>query len=152
MTDRNVTHATFTLERTYRAPRTRVFRAFSDYETKKKWFGGPATVEAGMDFQVGGREHAQGRVGEGAGEHAYRFDSVYLDIVPDERIIYAYDMDMNGKHISASLATIELADAAGGTRLKLTEQGAYLDGFDDPKVREQGTRDLLEAIARVVEA
>jgi hypothetical protein len=60
-------------------------------------------------------------------------------------------MDADGQHISASLTTIELADAADGTQLKLTEQGAYLDGFDDPKIRENGTVGLLAALAKVVE-
>ena len=32
--------------------------------------------------------------------------------------------------------------------LVLTEQGAYLDGFDEPAVREEGTRYLMEALAR----
>ena len=35
----------------------------------------------------------------------------------------------------------------GGTRLVLTEQGAYLDGREQPAWREQGTADQLEALA-----
>ena len=34
MPDRSVTHATFTLERTFQAPPDRVFRAWSDPEVK----------------------------------------------------------------------------------------------------------------------
>jgi uncharacterized protein YndB with AHSA1/START domain len=40
MTDRKVTHATFSIERTYGAPPERVFRAFADPEAKAKWFAG----------------------------------------------------------------------------------------------------------------
>jgi uncharacterized protein YndB with AHSA1/START domain len=32
------------------------------------------------------------------------------------------------------------------TRLVLTEQGAYLDGFDDTGERERGTAELLDAL------
>jgi hypothetical protein len=55
-------------------------------------------------------------------------------------------MHLDDKRISVSLATIELAPAADGTHLTLTEQGAYLDDFDDPTLRETGMRDLLEAL------
>jgi hypothetical protein len=34
----------------------------------------------------------------------------------------------------------------GGTRLVLTEQGAYLDGQEQPAWREHGTADQLEAL------
>lgn len=153
-TKRNVVHATFTLERTYKAPRNKVFAAFSDFDTKKKWFGSMDgdNSRASMDFRVGGREHSEGRAGVGTDRHNYRFDAIYLDIVEAERLIYAYDMDMDGHHISASLATIEFLDAREGTRLKLTEQGAFLDGYDDAGSREAGTRQLLDAVAKVVEA
>jgi hypothetical protein len=35
-----------------------------------------------------------------------------------------------------------------GTRLVYTEQGAFLDGHDDPREREQGTGGLLDALAQ----
>jgi hypothetical protein len=41
---------------------------------------------------------------------------------------------------------VEFEPAGAGTRPVLTEQGAFLDGFDDPSSRERGTRDLLEAL------
>ena len=39
----------------------------------------------------------------------HRFDSLYYDIVPDERIVYSYEMHLDDKRISVSLATIEFA-------------------------------------------
>jgi hypothetical protein len=38
--------------------------------------------------------------------------------------------------------------SGGSTHLSLTEQGAYLEGFDDVAGREQGSRELLEALGR----
>ena len=50
--------------------------------------------------------------------------------------------------MTVSLTTVEFTPAAdGGTRLVLTEQGAYLDGREQPAWREQGTADQLEALA-----
>ena len=41
MTERNVTHATFVIERTYGAAPARVFNAFADAAAKARWFVGP---------------------------------------------------------------------------------------------------------------
>ncbi len=146
MTKRSVTHVTFILERVYPVAPERVFNAFADPTAKAKWFGGPPEWGPGkqsMDFRVGGRETS---VGGPKGGPLISFRAIYLNIVPNERIIYAYDMDFDGKPISASLATIEIATEGSGTRLKVTEQGAYLDGYDDAGQREHGTRELLEKL------
>ncbi|MDP9200400.1 MAG: SRPBCC domain-containing protein [Gemmatimonadota bacterium] len=60
-----------------------------------------------------------------------------------ERIISTYDMHMDDKRISVSLATVEFKPARAGTRLVFTEQGVFLDGYHNPPDRERGTRDLL---------
>jgi hypothetical protein len=40
-------------------------------------------------------------------------------------------MSLDQTLISVSLATVELKAEATGTRLVVTEQGAWLDGYDD---------------------
>jgi hypothetical protein len=44
------------------------------------------------------------------------------------------------------VATVELGPEGAGTRLVLTEQGAYFDGLDDTGERERGTAELLDAL------
>jgi uncharacterized protein YndB with AHSA1/START domain len=143
----SVTHSTFSLERTYDATPARVFAAFADAEQKEQWFAGPEEewelLAFEVDFRVGGREHNRGGHKDGL---ISSFEALYYDIVPDQRIVYSYEMHVDDKRISVSLATIELEPAGEGTRLTLTEQGAYLDDFDDPKLRETGTGELLEAL------
>jgi uncharacterized protein YndB with AHSA1/START domain len=141
MTERSVTHATFVLERSYDAPPSRVYAAWADPEAKARWFGGGEDAFE-MDFRVGGREHNSGTMGS----DTYTFDATYQDIVEDERIVYTYDMHLNGQRISVSVATVEFKPQGDATRLVFTEQGAFLDGFDDPRMREQGTGSLLEAL------
>ena len=146
MSERSVTHNTFTLERTYDAPVARVFAAFADWDAKQMWFAGPEDWEQGeasMDFRVGGREVNKGGP---KGGPVHSFESRYYDIVPNERIVYAYEMYMDDKRISVSVSTFELKAEGSRTRLKLTEQGAYLDGFDNGTQREEGTRELLDAL------
>ena len=141
MTERSVTHATFVLERNYDAPPSRVYDAWADPEAKARWFGGGEAAYE-MDFRVGGREHNRGTMGN----NTYSFDALFQDIVEDERIVYTYDMHLNGQRISVSVATVEFKPKGDGTQLVLTEQGVFLDGFDDPRMREQGTGTLLEAL------
>jgi uncharacterized protein YndB with AHSA1/START domain len=146
MVQRSVTHATFVIERTYDAPPAKVFAACADPVKKRRWFGGPeewGRGEYSLDFRIGGRERSVGGPPQGP-THVY--DALYYDIVPNERIIIAYDMHLDDKRISVSLASIELKPAGKGTRLTFTEQGAFLDGYDDAGSRERGTSDLLDAL------
>jgi uncharacterized protein YndB with AHSA1/START domain len=146
MPDRSVAHATFVVERTYDAPPARVFAAWADPAVKARWFAGPDDWESApneLDFRVGGREVS--RSGPPGGP-VYTYDARYQDIVPDRRIVYAYEMLADETRISVSLGTVEIEPAGAGTRLIYTEQGAYLDGLDTPAQREQGTGTLLDAL------
>jgi len=146
MSERSASHGAFTLERVYDAAPARVFKAWADPAIKARWFGGIEgwqMLERSIDFRIGGKERLSGRKGSGI---VSTFDAVYHDIVPDQRIIYCYDMRLDDVHISASLATVELVAAGNGTRLTFTEQAVFLDGYDDSGSRERGTRLLLEQL------
>ena len=144
-------HSTFRLERAYTASPARVFRAFAETEAKRRWFvegEGWEISEYTADFRIGGHELSRFRF---RGGPEIVNETVYLDIVPDARLIFAYRMATEEGPMSASLTTIELVPQGSGTLLVQTEQGAYLDGSDDGTNREAGWRGLLEALAREVE-
>jgi uncharacterized protein YndB with AHSA1/START domain len=147
MTDRSAVHDTFRIDRHFDAAPARVFRAWADPQAKAKWFGGPAeTKREEFDFREGGRETMESLFDNGT---SFAYYASYTDIVPDERIVYTYEMSMNGQRISVSVATIELRPGkAGGTDFVLTEQGVYLDGLDNSAQRKQGTEDLMDALAK----
>lgn len=148
MKQRTVTHASFSISRHFKQSPDRVFGAFATEKAKQAWFHGPedwARDVHKMDFRVGGIETS---VGGPPGGWVSSFHCIYQDIVPDERIVFSYDMDLDGERISVSLTTIELKRDGAGTHLTYTEQGAYLDGWDHPDGREQGTRDLLDNLER----
>jgi uncharacterized protein YndB with AHSA1/START domain len=154
--NRSTDHATFTIERTYDAEPARVFAAWADPEAKAAWFGpgdgeGPDSSSKGehsLEFAVDGRERLTVAAPAGA---AYTFDARYRDIVPDARIVYAYEMYREEVRISVSLATVEFEGVGQGTRLTFTEQGVFLDGQDTPAEREHGTKPLLEALGHYLE-
>lgn len=144
------TYGAFTVARDFPYPPAVVYRAFADPEAKARWFGGGdewTPIERAMDMRVGGREIAKGRWGSGM---VTCFEAVYLDIVPEERLVYAYTMHLDERKISVSLATVEIAAALGGSQLKITEQGVFLNGYEDKGAREHGTRELVERIARTL--
>lgn len=149
MTTHKIHHDTFTLERTYKASPDRVFNAWANVEAKAKWFGGPSDVwtstERTMNFKVGGQERAGGIFKNT--NMTTLFAATYFDIVENQRIVYTYDMFVNGEKISVSLASIELYPAVGGgTRMVLTEQGAYFDKEAEKSAisRRNGTLGLVE--------
>jgi uncharacterized protein YndB with AHSA1/START domain len=151
-TERKLTHSTFDLEREYKAPVSKVFQAFADPKIKAKWFDGPEPwrpIGSAMDFREGGREFNEGQFGEGG--PVSRFDATYHEIVENLRIVYSYEMRVDGARLSVSLTSIELKPTDAGTLLTLTEQGVYFDDLDNTEQRIAGTRELLDSIAPVVD-
>lgn len=152
-TETTTVHDTFTLEREYPAPPAAVFAAFADLDTKKRWFvlpeGWVVDRPHTLDFRVGGAEHESSGP---PGSPPHTFDAVYHDIVEDRRIVYSYRMTLGGQPISVSLTTVELAPGGAGTRLRLTEHGAYFEGVEAPAVRRQGVGKQLDALASAIAA
>jgi uncharacterized protein YndB with AHSA1/START domain len=144
---RLVTHSTFTLERTYPADPERVFAAWAEPAAKAAWFAGGPDRPHSLDFRVGGRETA-------GGEHdgkVLAWESTYVDIVPNERITYTSTLHVGDQLATASLTTVEFSSAAGQTQLTLTEHGAYLDGFEKPEWREEGTSSQLDTLGKTLD-
>lgn len=141
MKQRFTTHATFQIERIYRATPERVFAAWSDRSAKARWYQ-PAEI---FDFRVGGREFSRGGP---AGGPVFTFEAYYQEIVPNERLVYTYSLDLEEIRISVSIATIELVPTSEGTKLVFTEQGTFFDGHDTPEQREQGTKELLNLLRK----
>jgi uncharacterized protein YndB with AHSA1/START domain len=138
--DRSATHSTFVIERSYDASPGRVFSAWAEKSAKEQWFGPGEEHE--MDFREGGSEHLLVRM-EGA---SYTYDAYYADIVPGERIVFTYTMHRDGTRLSVSVTTVELLAEGERTQLRYTEQGVFLDGQDEPELREHGTNELLDKL------
>jgi uncharacterized protein YndB with AHSA1/START domain len=150
---RSAAHGSFHIARTYDAPVARVWRALTEEAAKNQWFGGPPDrwepLERFMDVRPGGKERAKGRWDGGV---VSTFDATYFDVIPNQRLVYAYEMHLDDRKISVSLATMELRQDAAGTMVKITEQGAFLDGYDDAGSREHGTYGLLDALGAFLSA
>ena len=139
----SVVHDSFSIERTYPVAPATVFAAWASLAAKAHWFADEGVELVGdhtLDFRPGGREHLSA---EAEGKH-FDFDATYYDIVENERFVWSYDMHMDGRRMSVSVGTVELTGVPGGTRLVMTEQGAFLDGLDTNEQRAEGTRQFLD--------
>ncbi len=138
---------TFDIVRTYKASPERVFAACADPVKKRRWFvegenWNIASFE--MDFREGGFERSSFRFKDGP---VITNDTVFHDIVPSRRIVSSYGMTMAGRRFSVSLATLELEPSGAGTRLRYTEQAAFFDDPNGPRLRREGCAELLETLA-----
>jgi uncharacterized protein YndB with AHSA1/START domain len=150
--ERSQIHATFVLERSYPAPGATVWHALSDNAARDEWFSGGdqfAAREKSHEFRVGGHGTEEG---QWHGGPESKFLSTYTDIVDCQRIVFTYDMWIDGQHLSTSLTTITVEPDGSGTRLTYTEQGVHFDGLDTAETREEGTKGLLDQLGSYVAA
>ena len=142
-----ISFGSFTIERKYAHKPERVFRAFEDPKAHYRWFvsgEGWEIDEYTHDFRVGGHEH--GKFRPAGAPITIGNDTRYLEITRAQRIVSAYTMSLDGKPISHSLATIELApDGPKGCKLTYTEQGAYFGGQGEQEIinRRTGCEELF---------
>ena len=145
------THGDFSINRVYDASPADVYAAWSDAGTKARWFIGPegwSPVERTLDLRVGGTETLHGRFAATGAETL--FTARYHLVEEGARLVYAYDMHLNARHHSVSIATVEFIGDPEGTRLRFTEQVTFVDGTDGRDgtlARKRGTSAHLERIA-----
>ncbi len=150
MTSEFIEHTTFVIERELPGSPRHAFRFWSDRALKELWNACHpewAVLEEAFDFRTGGGEVKRWRTpdGEELAYHAY-----FLDIVPEQRIIYAYEMTFAGRRMSASLATVEFSPLGTQTQMKFTEQAAFLGDKGARRRRVGGTEEGFDRLASAI--
>ncbi len=141
-----VLHGSFTVERDLAASPGHVYSAYADFTVRRRWFRMPGDSSRGsheLEFRVGWHEVASGVFAPaGEAEEALSYRSTFWDLEPGARIVFSYSVALNGVRRWASLVTVSLsarplpaAPSGAGTRLRHTEQYAFLaydgDGAHD---------------------
>jgi uncharacterized protein YndB with AHSA1/START domain len=75
----------------------------------------------------------------------------FHDIVPDQRIVEAGHMSLNGNPISVALITFEFHDDGAGTHLVCTHQAVFFEGSDGPQMRKGGWEALLDQVGQALD-
>ena len=146
-------HSTFVIERTLPASRARVFSAWAEAEKKRRWFACHddwRQVQYTLDFRLNGVEVNTVERPDGV---KHFFEGRYLNIVLNDRIVYAYTLYVGPVLISVSLVTVEFTPAptaADKTLMTFTEQVAFLDSNANVEERREGTAIGLDRIADIL--
>src|SRR4051812_32363012 len=119
------------LTRELKAPRARVFAAWTDPALAAQWWcpSGCTLLGCEMDVRAGGKWHRRMRVSDGSVIAKY---GVYREVEPPGRLVFTYNTDYgNGTIDPETVVSLTFAEAPGGTRLTL-----WHSEFEDVAVRD----------------
>ena len=132
-----------TLKRSYPVPPERVWRAWTDPQALKRWFGpggeDPVSL-ADLDVREGGRFRI---VFGGADGKAHEVQGVYREVVPHRKLVFTWTWP-NSSPERESEITIELRAAGSGTDLVFRQER-----FFDATVRDGHQRGWTEAFVKL---
>lgn len=148
---------TLTITRVFNAPRSLVWKMFSDPLHLSQWWGpqGFSNPVCDLDFRVGGRWH---HVMRGPDGREYPTDSTFIEIVPPERIVYrnaAPQGEVWGDNPPPSFRrTLSFVEAKGMTKLTLFAEFESFESRESARKRGfiEGTLESYDRLAAQLEA
>jgi uncharacterized protein YndB with AHSA1/START domain len=136
------------MTRIFNAPRSLVFKAWTDPEHLMRWWGphGFTVVSCEMDLRPGGGWHVRMRAPNGRED---RQRGVYREIVEPERLAFTYAFeDATGNRGHETLVTVTFDDQGGKTRVTVHQAVFESSAMCDDHVRGWG--EALERLAEFV--
>jgi len=123
-----------TLNRSYPVPPEKVWRAWTDPQALKRWWGpGEADLVSVVDLDV--RKDGKFRIVFGGPEgRAHEVQGVYREVVPHRKLVFTWTWP-NSTPERESVITIELRAAGGGTEFVFRQEQ-----FIDATVRDNHRR------------
>ena len=137
---------TLHLTRTFPAPREKVFRAWTDPEELKKWWGpeGYETPTAEVDLRVGGA-YRFGMQKSPDGDIFY-LRGTYREVRPPERLVYTWRWEAEPE-LGETLVTVEFLARGGSTEVVLTHEL-----FPSKEARDGHSRGWNSSLDRLAKA
>jgi uncharacterized protein YndB with AHSA1/START domain len=133
------------IERIFDAPRSLVFKAWTEPERLMRWWGpnGVTTVSCKMDLRAGGAW----RISMRCRGNEERQQGVFREIVEPERLVFTYAFeDPTGNPGHETLVTVTFAEHGGKTKLTLKQAV-----FDTVATRDDHVRGWSEALGHLTE-
>ena len=145
------------IEKEFNAPTSDVWKAFTDVETFKKWFGpeGFSTPVAQIDPKVGGKIYVEMQDDAGYIQKGMRspMEGEFKEVAAPTKMVYSANPLVNRKPAMETLVTINLIEEGGKTKMNLhvevvsstPEAAPMLEGM------ETGWRQSLDKLAKLLE-
>ncbi|MCR4265797.1 SRPBCC domain-containing protein [Nitratireductor sp. ZSWI3] len=140
------------LTKEFDQPVADVFLAWSREDAQRAWGDPGEGWEMTFDqfrFTIGETDVC--RFGPKGGPQ-YVNENRYLQIEPEQRIVYATSLKSADRLTFAGTVVITFEATNDGTRMRLIEQGLYFDGLDDLAGHRSGWEGMLSALARYLRA
>jgi uncharacterized protein YndB with AHSA1/START domain len=109
------------MKRTFRAPRAKVFRAWTDRGELARWFAPSAdysTVVPELELRIGGRYRIEMR---DKGGNVHSVFGTYQEIKPPEKVVFTWRWEGDSGPEN-SVVTIEFQDLGTSTEVTLTHE------------------------------
>src|SRR5438445_13670197 len=112
---------TVRLQRTFQAPREKVFQAWTRPEDLKRWSapGDLTTPVAEVDLRVGGRYRIDMRAPDGT---LHRVTGTYREVDPPNRLVYTWQWETT-PGATETLVTVAFHDRAGPAGAQVSRDG-----------------------------
>lgn len=109
------------VNRTFKAPRDRVYRAWTVAAELDRWFAPDPnfTVRSSIDLRLGGQYRIDMQRPDGQVFSAF---GVYREIRPPERLVFTWSAAGGPEPVEDTLVTVEFFEAGDKTQVTLTHQ------------------------------
>lgn len=116
---------TLVTTRVFDAPVEQVYKAWTDPKQVARWFPpeGLTAPVCQLDVRVGGamRIDMKGPEGEPFKGQVFPGRGVYREVVPNKRLAFTFQPEMEGRSMPSVLMTVEFEDQAGRTKLTIRQ-------------------------------
>ena len=138
------------LTRSFKASRSKVFRAWTEPEELKKWWQlgqGWRLNIVEVDLRVGGKY----RIGltSAGGDATHEVTGMFQEVSPPERLVYTWTTKGSGLGSDDSLVTVEFHDKGASTEVVLRHES--LAGDRSRQNTYEGWLTVLDGLAKLME-
>ena len=144
------------VSRFIRAPRERVFDAWTNPELRRQWWrthSGENLTTCDVDARVGGR-YCMKQIGSGCDSpgddpnYEWIMEGEFLEVDPPRKLVFTWNVNHDPPSVDERV-TIEFREVEGGTDVSIKHEGILSPTMRDGT--DEGWTTLLKAVAELLE-